>query len=365
MKTARQNSLLTLLYIAISSACAGSPEGTDEGEGPLSAIATWETIGADHRACRGRRCEVRPLEDTALADAGAVAPPAPEDGGAVAAEPDAGPTPDSGAALADAGPGAAEPPSSSTPCVRARRLWFEDFETGNYDRWTGRSYGDSWGNGCQSNRFDSTNARSGRRSHRSEIVCRSPDSVHRGYGGIQFDGERVLSSYTNRGVGLEAPYGVVNTYWSWLDTPYSFGGGRWFSFWTVNSSCDYSERVITLGLEDATRRITPAHIWDTGGRVTWSPGAPSFPLRRWVRTTLYLNYARGELHAWQDGVSVFHATFRRPTNDMCQWHWGAYASGDNTDIVLYEDDISIWKLEQPLTDFTVEPWFEGTTTACR
>jgi hypothetical protein len=348
MKTARQTKLLTFLSIAMVSACTGDLAGSEPDQGVLRPDAGTTVMPVDDAGT-----STTPPPSTA--DAGAVVAPAPDAGPAPV---DAGPAP-----VADAGSTTAPPPTST--CIRARRLWYEDFETGNYDRWTGRTYFDSWGNGCQNNGFDYTNPRSGRGSHRSDIVCRSSDSVHRGYGGVQFGGETVMSGFTNSGVGVDAPYGVVNTYWSWLDTPYEFGSGRWFSFWTVNSACDYSERVITLGLEDATRRITPAHIWDTGGRVTWSPGAPSFPLRRWVRTTLYVNYARGEMHAWQDGVSVFHATFRRPTSDMCQWHWGAYASGDNTDIVLFEDDISLWKLEEPLTDFSREPWLEGSTTpAC-
>jgi hypothetical protein len=248
--------------------------------------------------------------------------------------------------------------------LRARRLWFEDFETGTYERWTGQTYGGGWGDACESNGFDTTNPHAGVRSHRSEIVCASSDSVHRGYGGIQFAGDSVLPGFTNSGVGLDAPDGVVNTFWSYLDVPYDFGGGRWMSLWTVNSACDYSERVVTLGFEDASRRITPAHVWDTGGRVEWSPGAPAFPLRRWTRVTVYVNYHRGELHVWQDGVSVVHATFSRPSTDLCQWHWGAYSSGDNTDLVLFEDDMSLWKLEEPLTDFSREPWLERATPPC-
>lgn len=249
-------------------------------------------------------------------------------------------------------------------CVRARRLWSEDFESGTYERWANATYDDAWGNHCQSNRFDDENAFSGSRSHRSEITCPSPDSVHRGYGGVQFDGDTALPAYTNAGVGIDAPHGVVNTFWTWLDTPYDFANGRWLSLWTANSDCGWNERVVTIGFEDTTWRLTPAHIWDTGGQVTFDPNAPAFPRRQWVRTTVYVNYHRGEMHVWQDGQSVFHATFSRPTNDICQWHWGAYSSGDNTNVVLYEDDNSIWKLEQDWTDFSVEPWFEGTTNAC-
>ncbi|HEY8431061.1 MAG TPA: hypothetical protein VIL20_21930, partial [Sandaracinaceae bacterium] len=126
----------------------------------------------------------------------------------------------------------------------------------------------------------------------------------------------------------------------------------------------WGEQVITLGLEDATRRLTPAHIANTGGRVTFTPGAPGLPFGRWVRITVYINYHRGEMHVWQDGTSIVHGTFSRPTTDICHFHWGAYASGNNDSIVLHEDDKSIWKLEEPWTDFSVEPWFEGGVTPC-
>jgi len=38
-------------------------------------------------------------------------------------------------------------------CFQAKLLWSEDFETGDYARWTGHSYGASWGNDCQDNAF--------------------------------------------------------------------------------------------------------------------------------------------------------------------------------------------------------------------
>ena len=261
---------------------------------------------------------------------------------------------DAGAPI-DAGP--------TEPCVRATLLWSEDFETGDYSRWTSSDYGNGWGDACQSNGFSTDRAVSGTRSHRSEIVCALGES-HRGYGGLQFDGDSVVPAYTNTGTGIDAPHGVVNTYWSWLDAPYDFASGRWFSFWTVNSDCGWGERVITLGLEDASWKLTPAHIASTGGTVDFVPDPPTFPRAEWVRTTIYVNYHAGEMHVWQNGQSLLHATFSRPTNDICQWHWGAYASGDNTDVVLYEDDNAIWKLDEPWTDWDREPWLDETVPAC-
>lgn len=248
-------------------------------------------------------------------------------------------------------------------CTAAKLLFFDDFEGGEYSQWTSEDYGDGWGDECQNNGFSTETAYSGVQSHRSEIVCGFHES-HRGYGGVQFDGDTPLEAYTNVGNGTEAPFGLVNTFWIHLETSYELGDGRWLSLWTTNGDCGWNERVITLGLEDASRRITPAHILDTGGTVTYRDDAPSLPLGQWVRVTVYVNYHRGELHVWQDGASVLHATFSRPSTDICQWHWGAYASGNNDDVVLYEDDKSIWKLEEEWTDFEVEPWLDPPGAAC-
>lgn len=314
---------LCVLLIVFGAACVGSKEGSSDA-GRRDGATVFDG-GGDLDATLG--------QDAGFRDDGG----AGEDGGAAG---------DGGVA-----------------CFPARRLFFEDFETGDYGRWTSSTYGDGWGNECQSNGFSTDRAVSGVRSHRSEIACAYQES-HRGYGGLQFDGDTVVPAYTNTGTGIDAPHGVVNTYWSWLDTPYDFRDGRWFSFWTVNSDCGWGEPVVTLGLENTTWRLTPAHILNTGGTVEFSTDAPSFSMRQWVRTTIYINYHAGEMHIWQDGQSLLHATFSRPSQDICQWHWGAYASGDNDDVVLYEDDISIYKLEAAWTDFSVEPHFQAEIRAC-
>ena len=78
-----------------------------------------------------------------------------------------------------------------------------------------------------------------------------------------------------------------------------------------------------------------------------------------------MSYHDDVMHVWQDGQSISHVTFDRPLDTICQWHWGLYASGDNDDIVLFEDDNSLWKLEEPWTDFTREPWLDGGVAVCR
>lgn len=259
-------------------------------------------------------------------------------------------------------------PSADTgtgECVAATLLWSEDFETLDYSRWTSMTYDAEFNGGlCHDNGFSDLQSVSPGHSHRSEVTCASDMDVHRGYGGLQFDGDTVAPAYTNTGEGLEAPFGVVNTFWSRLDVPYAFENGRWFSFWTVNDACDYSSNVLTLGLENTSNVLTPAHVLSTGGTVEFDPNAPGFPIGEFARITIYVNYHDGVMHVWQDGASVVHATFTRPGTDLCQWHWGLYASGDNDDIVLWEDDNSLWRLEEPWDDFAAEPWIGETIAAC-
>ncbi len=239
-------------------------------------------------------------------------------------------------------------------CARAQSIWSEDFETRDFSRWTSRTYFRDWGPesaACRDTRFAREHRRSGRWSLRSTITCPSHTDVHRGYGGIQLDHDTVLAEFTNEGHGLDAPHGALTTFWVWLDAPREFGDGRWVSLWTVNTDCGYQEEVVTLGVDSPSRRLTPAHVRET----TFAPDAPRLPLRRWVRVTVLVNAARGELDAWQDGRWVVRSRFARPTSDLCQWHWGLYASGDNDALTLYEDDIAVWRLDEDWSARSREP----------
>jgi hypothetical protein len=268
---------------------------------------------------------------------------------------DAGGTADAPPGVPDAPPGGPD----ASACSGATLLWSEDWETGDYSRWTSQTYGGTWGNDCQSNGLVEGESVSPTHSHRSEITCPYPDegNVHRGYGGVQFDGDAVVPAYTNTGQGIDAPFGLVNTFHVRLDSPTPFENGTWFSFWTVNGSCDWTEEVLTLGLEDGTDRLAAAHYQPGGGTRTFAPGAPGVPRGQWTRITIYVNYHTEVMAVWQDGVKISDVTFVRDSTRICQWHWGAYASGDNSDVVLHEDDNSIWKLEAPWPDLAVEPTF--------
>lgn len=140
--------------------------------------------------------------------------------------------------------------------------------------------------------------------------------------------------------------------------PYRFGGGRRLSLFTFNTDCGWGERVVTLGLEESSHRLTPAHILDTGGTVDFVRPDAVLPDGGWFRLTVYINVHDGEMVVWQDGAQTIRTSFTRPSRDLCQFHWGAYASGDNSDVVLFEDDKSIWILDAPFTPGAAEPWMD-------
>jgi hypothetical protein len=255
--------------------------------------------------------------------------------------------------------------TGSAGCFDAKQLWFDDFETNDYSRWTGMSYDNEWGDNCQSTAISTEDSHSPSHAERSEIVCKyTADNVQRGYGGIQFSGDTVLPRFTNSGVGLDAPNGVVTVMWMKLVSPTSFADGKWVSFWTSSASCDWSDEVMTIGIEDSTDRIGVAHYAAGGGTRTFENDAPALPRGTWVRITVYINYYDGVMHVWQDGKSVEAVTFNRALKTICQFHWGLYANADNDNIVLYEDDKSLWKLNAKWTDFSKEPYLGGDYTAC-
>jgi hypothetical protein len=304
--------------------------------------------------------------DAAPRDAAPVfADAAPRDAAAPDAAPRDASAPDAAPVFADAAPrDATAPPDSGAPdsgvsagvCIDARLLFSEGFEGGSYTNFTSDFY-DQDPSTCNSSAITTAQARSGTRSSRGVVTCAKTDGQsHRPYGGLQFNGDAPMAAYTNTGVGINAPFGIVTTFWGWLDAPTDFGSGRWFSYFTVNGTCDYSDQVVTLGLSTPQNSIDCAHVPGTGGQLFYAPNAPNMPERQWVRTTVYINYVRGEITTWMNGQKVFDGVFSRPVSTMCQFHWGLYASPSNANITYYEDDIAMYKLESALPNRTDEPY---------
>lgn len=241
--------------------------------------------------------------------------------------------------------------NAASNCLSAAPLWCEDWELGNYSRWTGGYAGSS---ACEQRGFSTLQSNTPAQSHRSAVTCATAQS-HRGYGGLRFQGDAIVPSFTiPSSGGISAPHGVIVTFWSWYSVPYTFSPTKWLSLMTVTPDCSNNwADVITLNLDDSTMRIKPVHV----SSVTYAPGAPAMPEEQWVRTTVYINFNTDVLHVWQNGAKICSATFSNASTTMCQWHFGLYASGNNDNIVLHEEDMSIVKLLQPLTNFTAEPWY--------
>ena len=262
------------------------------------------------------------------------------------------------------GSGGATSTGGTSGCRAAHQLWFDDFETGDYRRWTGNTYANDFGNSCQNTAFSTEQAVSPTHSERSDVVCTYSES-QRGYGILQFSGDSVLPNFTNAGTGIDAPNGIVTIQHLYLVSPTVFQNGKWLSLWGMDGACDWSDAVLSIGFEDSSNRLAAAHYQEEGtGTRTFLPNAPSFPRGQWVRVTVFLSFYDGHMYIWQDGKPVSDVTFQRPLKTMCQFHWGIYASQDNDNIVLFEDDYSVWKLDQPWTDFSVEPWFPAGGAAC-
>jgi hypothetical protein len=133
------------------------------------------------------------------------------------------------------------------------------------------------------------------------------------------------------------------------------------SLLTATHDCSNNwSQVLTLNIDDPSMRLKPVHV----DAVQYAPGAPAMPLRQWTRITVYMNFYTGDMHVWQNGAKVCNAWFSRPSGRICQFHFGLYASGPNDNITLYEDDYSIVKLSQPLTNFGIEPAFPGLMSPC-
>jgi hypothetical protein len=178
----------------------------------------------------------------------------------------------------------------------------------------------------------------GEHAYKGWIFDTSPDgSSHRAYPGIHCD----------------IPSPLVNRFWVWLEADYdAMDTPEWIHFATWGNNPDWE--VHTMSVRD--RRLEMAHLdWSYIGPEP----QPDFPLGRWVRFTAYIHYPPGGdglVYVWQDGEAVLegHYTTRTGQNLM-RAHWGMYGSGSLDQGVQYNDDIQIWSLTEPLTDFSEEP----------
>lgn len=157
---------------------------------------------------------------------------------------------------------------------------------------------------------------------------------------------------------------LVNTFMVYLDVDYPaltpdewIHLGTWGNFDPDAKSGRWA--LHTLSVRD--RKLEFAHTTPFSGEAVGPAPGTEFPLRRWVRITVYIHYAgnTGRVQAWQDGMPVLRATVsglrEHPGTRLRTAHWGMYASGSIRKAVQYNDAISICRLKKPLDDFVTEP----------
>lgn len=250
---------------------------------------------------------------------------------------------------------AASAPASAAPDYTL--AWFSGFENG----WPGGEWL-AWNNGSWSPDGDMLPGRvsawtivsraSGEPVFRGDYAYRGwiegpAASSHRAYPGISAGDPAHIPE------PIESP--LVNTFMVWLDADFgALAPSDWIHLGTWGNNADWV--VHTMSVRDG--KLEMAHLSPFAGEYVGPLPRPEFPLRRWVRITVYIHYdgATGFVQAWQDGVPMLRGVWTQtPGTALLRAHWGMYANGAVDHGVQYNDDIAIWTLDEPLTDLVTEP----------
>ena len=196
---------------------------------------------------------------------------------------------------------------------------------------------------------------SGDHAYKGWIAGPSSDS-HRAYPGIHAD----------------IPTPLVNTFMVYLAADYGrMSQTEWIHFgtWGNHDPETQTGRWALHTMAVRERKLEFAHVSPFHGEYIGPAKQADFPLRRWVRLTVYLLYqgSTGLVQVWQDGEPMLRARVshleQNPGTRLRTAHWGMYGSATLNHGVQYNDDIRICPLDKPLTDLVSEPHCPLTTTA--
>jgi hypothetical protein len=155
---------------------------------------------------------------------------------------------------------------------------------------------------------------------------------------------------------------IVNTYMVYLDLDYDAVGGDWVHVgtWGNEEEGGVGDWALhTMSIRE--RQLEFAHTTPNLGEYIGPNPEPDFPLGQWVRFTVYMIYegTTGFVQVWQDGVPMLSGEVSsladNPGTRVTRAHWGMYGPATLSSGTQYCDDIAIWKLDAPLTDFENEP----------
>lgn len=174
-------------------------------------------------------------------------------------------------------------------------------------------------------------------------------------------------------IRADIPTPLVNTFMVYLDADYGrMSSSDWIHFGTwgnFDATANTGKWAVnTMGLRD--RKLEFAHTVPFHGEYVGPAAQAEFPLRRWVRFTVYLVYrgAAGFVQVWQDGVPMLRAQIAHREPDpgtlLRTAHWGMYASARMDHGVQYNDEIRICTLPELLTDLAAEPGCPSGSQQC-
>lgn len=146
---------------------------------------------------------------------------------------------------------------------------------------------------------------------------------------------------------------LVNSFMVYLDVTYAdLEDWDWIEIATWANNTEWQNH----GLAVRESKLTMVNL--VGDNIGPEP-QPDFPLRQWVRITVYMYYTPdgdGDVVVWQDGVAVLEGNYTaREGQDLMRAHWGLYTIAALDSGSIYNDNIQIWGLTDPLTDFSEEP----------
>jgi hypothetical protein len=149
-------------------------------------------------------------------------------------------------------------------------------------------------------------------------------------------------------VYLDVPTPLVNSFWVYLDVDYDKLDPQtdWVHFGTWANNEDWNVHTMSV----LGRKLEMAHLksWSYIGQ---QPQA-DFPLRQWVRLTVYIHYppgGDGSVCVWQDGEAVLAGQWDAVQGqNLRRAHWGEYAAKSVDHGTQYNDEIQIWTLSEPL-----------------
>ena len=172
------------------------------------------------------------------------------------------------------------------------------------------------------------------------------EDVHRAGGIFSILGELARGGLLH----TDLPTPLANTFYVWLDVDYEKLDPQtdWVHVGTWGNNPDW--KVHTMSVLD--RKLHMAHL--QGYKYTGPTPQPDFPLKQWVRITVYLHYPEtgdGTVCAWQDGVPVMTGKWTQVDGpNLMRTHWGMYAASSVDHGVQYNDEIQLFSLDAPLAD---------------